>query len=158
SYLRAARNPRSKADLSRIVSTPPRGIGKTTLEKMLSGEELAGAAAEKVQKFRDVLAKIKHAIETLPTSEAVRYAAEASGIEKMLEADAEEGPERLANIHELVNLAVRYEDESPPEGIERLLEEAALQSEQDTLAEDGERAAVSLMTAHASKGLEFDAV
>jgi DNA helicase-2/ATP-dependent DNA helicase PcrA len=68
----------------------------------------------------------------------------------------EEGAERLANIHELVNLAVRYDDETPPEGIANFLEEAALQSEQDAL-EEGARG-VSLMTAHASKGLEFDAV
>jgi DNA helicase-2/ATP-dependent DNA helicase PcrA len=158
SYLRAARNPKSKADLSRIVATPPRGIGKTTLDKMLAGEPLSGAAAEKVQKFRDTLAKIKHAVETLPASEAVRFAAEASGIEAMLEADTEEGKERLGNVYELVNLAVRYDNETCPEGIERLLEEAALQSEQDSIAESGERAAVSLMTVHASKGLEFDVV
>ena len=70
--------------------------------------------------------------------------------------DIEEGEERLGNIRELVNLAVRYDDALPPEGIERLLEEAALQSDQDELAE--KLAAVSLMTVHASKGLEFDAV
>ena len=158
SYLRSARNPKSKADLARIVATPPRGIGKTTLDKMIAGETLTGAAVLKVQKFRETLEKIKHAIETLPTSEAVRFAAEASGIESMLEADRDEGAERLANIHELVNLAVRYDDHTPPEGVERLLEEAALQSDQDSLGSDGERAAVSLMTVHASKGLEFDAV
>ena len=55
-----------------------------------------------------------------------------------------------------MNLAVRFDDMTPPEGIERLLEEAALQSEQDELDEGAE--AVSLMTVHASKGLEFDAV
>ena len=158
SYLRAARNQKSKVDLARIIATPPRGIGKTTLEKILAGEQLTGAAAIKVQKFKETLEKIKHAIETLPASEAVRYAAEASGIESMLEAEGDEGAERLTNIHELVNLAVRYDDDTPPEGIERLLEEAALQSEQDSLTSEGERAAVSLMTVHASKGLEFDAV
>ena len=161
SYLRAARNSKSKSDLARIVAVPPRGIGKTTLEKMLAGETLPGAAGLKVQKFRDQLAKIKHALETLPASEAVRYAAEESGIEAMLKTDNEEGGGRLLNIFELVNLAVRYDDVLPPEGIERLLEEAALQSEQDTLEEKGgklERNSVSLMTVHASKGLEFDAI
>lgn len=158
SYLRAARNPKSKADLSRIIATPPRGIGKSTLDKILAGEVLVGAAAQKVQKFTETLAKIKHAVETLPASEAVRLTAEASGIEAMFDADKEEGAERLANVYELVNLAVRYDNLSSPEGVERLLEEAALQSEQDTLTDSGERAAISLMTVHASKGLEFDAV
>jgi DNA helicase-2/ATP-dependent DNA helicase PcrA len=158
SYLRAALNPKSRVDLSRIISTPPRGIGKTTLDKILVGESLTGAAAEKVKKFRETLLKIKHAIETLPASEAVRFTMEASGIETMLQADSDEGQERLGNLQELVNLAVRYDDVPSPGGIERLLEEAALQSEQDSLRENGERAAVSLMTVHASKGLEFDAV
>jgi DNA helicase II / ATP-dependent DNA helicase PcrA len=161
SYLRAARNPKSKIDLARIVAVPPRGIGKTTLEKMLAGQPLPPAAAAKVQAFQDQLAKIRHAVETLPASEAVRFAAECSGIEKMLKADTEEGPERLSNIFELVNLAVRYDDALPPEGIERLLEEAALQSEQDSLEDKGgksDRNSVSLMTVHASKGLEFDVV
>jgi DNA helicase-2/ATP-dependent DNA helicase PcrA len=158
SYLRAAMNPKGSADLSRVIGTPPRGIGKTTLDKILAGEEdkLPGAAKMKLEKFRTILIAINQAIVTLPASEAVRYTAEASGLEAMHQEDKEEGEERLNNIRELVNLAVRYDSETSPQGIERLLEEAALQSDQDELAE--KRAAVSLMTVHASKGLEFDAV
>ena len=160
SYLRASLNPKSKQDVGRIIAVPPRGIGKTTLEKIFAGVELTGAARDKVAAFSQTLAKIKLAAETLPASEAVRFAFEASGIERMLKADTEEGEERIQNVRELVNLATRFDDvhseESPTEGIERLLEEAALQSEQDTL--NDVRSAVSLMTVHASKGLEFDAV
>jgi DNA helicase-2/ATP-dependent DNA helicase PcrA len=157
SYLRGAMNPKNRIDIARIASVPPRGIGKVTLEKMLLGADaqLGGAVRAKVASFRDSLARIKHAIDTLPASETVRYAVEASGMEKMYAA-TEEGEERLANIRELVNLAVRYDHEPPPTGIEKLLEEAALQSDQDELEE--ERSAVSLMTVHASKGLEFDAI
>jgi DNA helicase-2/ATP-dependent DNA helicase PcrA len=158
SYLRAAMNPKNKQDMARIVAVPPRGIGKVTLEKMLAGEQISGATGVKVAAFRDMLAKISHAAATLPPSEAVKYAAEASGIEEWLKQDTERGEERLGNIRELVNLAVRYDSETCPEGLERLLEEAALQSEQDNLAEKEERSGVSLMTVHASKGLEFDAV
>lgn len=159
SYLRASLNPLSRVDLSRIIGTPPRGIGAVTLEKMLEGKEaeLKGAAQLKVQAFRDTLAKIKHAAETLPASEAVRYCIEASGIEAMLkDGKKEEDQERLGNVQELVNVATKYDDLPSPQGLEQLFEEAALQSEQDGLAQ--ERAAVSLMTVHASKGLEFDAV
>ena len=157
SYLRAAQNTKSQADLSRIIASPPRGIGKTTLEKMLSGEEdkLAGAAKAKVAAFRQTLMHIKAAIETLPASEAVRFAAEESGMERSMK-ENDEGKERLDNIRELVNLAVRFDEELPPTGIERLLEEAALQTDQDELKDA--RNAISLMTVHASKGLEFDAV
>jgi len=158
SYLRAAMNPKGSADIARIIGTPPRGIGKTTLDKIIAGEEdkLPAAAKAKIGKFRETLAAINHAITTLPASEAVRFAAEASGLEAMHQEDKDEGEERLNNIRELVNLAVRYDDATPPEGIERLLEEAALQSDQDELAE--KRSELSLMTVHASKGLECDAV
>ena len=163
SYLRAAMNPKSGNDISRTVAVPPRGIGKVTVEKMLRGEDasLPAATRAKVTAFRDTLARIKHAIDTLPTAEAVRYAVETSGMEKMYETKRsaksdDEAQERLENIRELVNLATKYDHELPPGGIERLLEEAALQSDQDELPE--EKSAVSLMTVHASKGLEFDAV
>ncbi len=159
SYLRAAMNPDGGNDLSRIVSVPPRGIGKVTLDKVLAGQEdaLPAAAKTKIKSLRETLVKIRTAIDTVAASEAVRYCVEESGIERMLkEENTDESRERLANIYELVNLAVRYDDATPPEGIERLLEEAALQSDQDELEE--KRAEVSLMTVHASKGLEFDAV
>ncbi len=156
SYLRAALNPKSGVDIRRIIAVPPRGIGKVTVDKMMAGESLPGAAGVKVQVFRDTLAAIKKAVETLPCAEAVCFAFEISGIEAFLKKDSEEGPERIGNVHELVNLAARYNDMTPPEGVERLLEEAALQSDQDNL--DERQDAVSLMTVHASKGLEFDAV
>lgn len=157
SYLRASMNPKSRVDISRIIASPPRGIGKITMEKMFVGleEDLAPAARAKVTAFRDALRRIKHAVDTLPASEAVRYALEASGMEAAYKG-TDEGRERLENVRELVNFATRYDHDAPPSGIEHLLEEAALQSDQDELAD--EKNAVSLMTVHASKGLEFDAV
>lgn len=157
-YLRASLNAESKVDVRRIVSVPPRGIGKVTLEKMLASDDasLPKAAQVKVARFREILQLVRHASETLPASETVRYTLEESGIEKMLKNEGKEGHERLENVRELVNLATRYDDLTPPEGILRLLEEAALESEQDQLDERAN--AVSLMTVHASKGLEFDAV
>ncbi|MDO8522535.1 MAG: 3'-5' exonuclease [bacterium] len=157
SYLRAALNPKSKSDLMRIVAVPPRGIGKVILEKMLRGEEL-GATGAKVKAFQTSLAKIRHAVNTLPASEAVRFCIEESGIQKMFQNNTEDGHERLGNVRELANLAAKYENDEPPSGIERLLEEAALQSEQDELDMNKENNGISLMTVHASKGLEFDAV
>ncbi len=158
SYLRAALNPKSRNDILRVAATPARGIGAKTVEKMLLGlnNELPSAAARKVAAFKETLVKIKSAIEMLPASEAVRYTLEESGLAKMYESGGDEGMERLENVRELVNFAIRYDFEKPPLGIEKLLEEAALQSEQDQLDERAD--AVSLMTVHASKGLEFDAV
>lgn len=165
SYLRAAINPKARGDMTRIVAVPPRGIGKVTLDKMLLGQDagLPAAARGKVAAFREILAKIKKGIEVLPTSEAVTHAIEASGIEQLYKGSDDpssslgtSGRERLENIGELVNFAAKFDNDAPPLGIEKLLEEAALQSDQDQL-EDSVNA-VSLMTVHASKGLEFDVV
>lgn len=158
SYMRAAINQKSKVDLTRAVATPSRGIGKVTLDKMLSGstEGIAPAAKKKIDAFKATIAQIRHAIETLPPSETVRFVAECSGMEEMYKNDTEEGRERLENIRELVNLATRYDSDEPKDGIQKLLEEAALQADQDEL--ETRVPAVSLMTVHASKGLEFDVV
>ena len=85
----------------------------------------------------------------------MRFAIKASGIEKALSASEDE-VDRLQNVFELAGHAARYDALLAPEGVERLLEDAALMTDQDELEEKQE--AVSLMTAHASKGLEFDAI
>ena len=156
--MRLALNPKSRIDLTRIAGVPARGIGAITVTKMLGNkdDELALGVRAKVSAFRQIIMQIGRALKTLPASEAVRFALETSGMEKMFKQDVETGNEHLENVRELVNLATRYDFAAPPEGIERLLEEAALMSDQDSL--DRESGAVSLMTVHASKGLEFDAV
>jgi len=165
SYLRAAVNPKSRGDIARIIGVPPRGIGKVTLDKMLLGQDgaLGAAARGKVAMFREIIVKIKKGIDVLPASEAVAHAIEVSGMEALYKksddpssALGSSGQERLENMGELVNFAAKFDNDAPPSGIEKLLEEAALQSDQDQL-EDSLNA-VSLMTVHASKGLEFDVV
>lgn len=156
-YLRASRNARSRVDFARAAASPSRGIGKTTLEKLFEkGEEaLSGTARTKVAAFRTLLARIAQAIETMKASDAVRFSLKVSGLEEML-AESKDEVDRLQNVFELAAHAARYDELPPPEGIERLLEDASLMTDQDELEERQE--AVSLMTVHASKGLEFDAV
>lgn len=157
SFIRAALNPQSRTDLARAAAAIPRGIGKVTLDKMFESgiESLTGAAKAKVDAFRAELDTIRHAAEKVPASEVIRAVIEVSGMERHLR-ETPDGSERIGNLHELVNLAVKYDHLPPPEGIERLLEEAALESDQDELVE--KRPEVALMTVHASKGLEFDVV
>lgn len=157
-YLRAALNPRAKADFTRIASVPPRGIGPSTLAKVLDGKEetLTSATRVKVDAFRALLARIRESAHTLPASETVRFVIEGSGLAVFLQRGDEEDRERLENLHELTSVATRYDFETPPEGVEKLLEEAALQSDQDEV--DTSVGALSLMTMHASKGLEFAVV
>lgn len=158
SYIRAALNPESTADLKRIINVPSRGIGKVTLLKIVEGNEAALPATmrQKVANFRAILESIRQDAQTLPPSETLKRALVKSGVEETLKNGDEEDLERLENLRELVTLAVRYDVLPPEEGMAKLLEEAALASDQDELKED--RDAVKLMTVHASKGLEFDYV
>ncbi len=163
-YLRAALNPDSLSDIKRIINFPARGIGKVTLAKIFAGERetLPIKLQIKINNFYKTLESIKEKIENLKTSEVVRFAVKASGIESELSGGTEEEQERLENIKELATLALKYDNLSGSAGIEKLLEDASLASDQDSLIERGEKKkvvnAVKLMTVHASKGLEFKSV
>lgn len=156
-YVRVSRNPRAQGDFARAAGAPSRGIGETSLKKYFSGgETMLGAAAKtKISAFRLLLGKIRDAVGTKSASEAIRFVIAESGYEKSLQEGGEER-DRLNNLYELIAHATRYDALPAPEGMESLLEDAALMSDQDSLQEKKE--AVSLMTMHASKGLEFDAV
>lgn len=158
SYLRAALNPSSRIDIARIIATPPRGIGKATLAHMLDGtrDKLTASALKKVEAFENLLARIDEAAHEKTVSDVIRIILTESGLETHLVSKGDEGLEKIENIKELVSLAARYEHLPAPEGVERMLEEAALASDQDSLEESAK--AVSLMTVHASKGLEFEVV
>ena len=81
---------------------------------------------------------------------------EASGYRAMLADGSEEGEDRWANLLELREVTTRYDDLSPDDALDRLLEETALVADQD--AYQGEADAVTLITLHAAKGLEFPVV
>lgn len=162
SYLRASLNPESLSDLKRIINTPTRGLGKTTVLKIFAGDEesLPVATKLKIKNFRSVLSEIKDGVATCKPSETIASIITLSGMkddfEKGIAKGLEEDRERLENVFELVALAEKYDWLEPEEGIEKLLTDAALASDQDELKEEAN--AVKLMTVHASKGLEFDYV
>jgi DNA helicase-2/ATP-dependent DNA helicase PcrA len=158
SYLRSALNPDSAADLARAIQTPARGIGKVTLAKIINNQEeaLPRATREKVRLFRRTLERIRKAIEEKSASGAVSAALEESGMRRLYSGGNGEDAERLENLKELVTVATKYDGMPSPAGIEMLMEEAALQSDQDELEKP--KAGVKLMTVHAAKGLEFDTV
>ena len=158
SYIRAALNPESTTDLARIINVPVRGIGKVTVAKIVAGQEstLPNATREKVAQFRRILSDIHAELISKKPSESVRFVIQETGIEKLLRNGDAEDEERLLNIQELVSVAAQYDHLTPEEGIESLLSNAALASDQDDLQKDED--AVKLMTVHASKGLEFEYV
>ncbi|HEY4510823.1 MAG TPA: UvrD-helicase domain-containing protein [Candidatus Paceibacterota bacterium] len=158
SFIRASLPESPLADIKRVINVPPRGLGKVSVLKILAGREseLSGAARKSVVEFRAILARIQESALSRKPSETVRLVLEASGLETLLKAGDSEDHERLENMRELVSLATRYDGFPPREGIEALLEDAALATDQDELKED--RDTVKLMTVHAAKGLEFSRV
>ena len=155
-YLKAALNPDDLISLKRIINFPPRGIGKVLLVKFLSKEKLNPKEESKISELKKILEEVRKEIEEKGASEVIKTIIAKSGIEKYFEDGTEEGEMRLANIRELVTLAKRYNIFDSPEGISKLLEDAALMSEQDTIKK--EENTVKLMTVHAAKGLEFKVI
>ncbi|MES2967086.1 MAG: UvrD-helicase domain-containing protein [Patescibacteria group bacterium] len=158
SYLRLALNPTSTADLARVINEPARGIGKVTMLKVMEGKksELKGATLEKVERFDQMMLDIADEARTKVLSETLKFIMKRTGIETELKKNGtEDDLSRLENLQELVTLAVRYDELSPEDAVEALLENAALQSDQDEIKDKEELNAVRLMTVHSAKGLEF---
>ena len=155
SFIRAALNPESFSDIKRIIDVPPRGIGKSTLIKMFAKDEasLAPAAKKRVAEFWQLLSSIREYASVEKTSKLIKFVSEKTGIEASLKTGSDEDNDRLENIHEMVTLATKYDFLPPEEAVERLLADAALASDQDSLIKS--ESAVKIMTVHAAKGLEF---
>jgi len=162
-YLRAALNPDSESDIRRTINTPPRGIGKVTADKLFTKghASLSGKPREKVDTYFMLLETVRSLTAKQKASEVLAQLLDLSGIAAALEHSGAEEQERLENIKELVSLAAdRYDSLTPPTGVLRLLEDAALATDQDELERTAHNAkqGVTLMTIHASKGLEFSHV
>lgn len=155
-YVRVSYNKESLSDIKRIINIPTRGIGKVTIAKLFSGQinELPRSAQEKINIFYQIIDNIEEYIKTHKPSESIKYVIEKSGIKDELSHGTSDEQERLENMMELVTLAIKYDNIE--NGMEKLLEDASLSSDQDTLIHEKEnKKGVRLMTVHASKGLEF---
>ena len=155
SYIKASLNRESLTDIKRIINTPARGVGKVTITKLFAGlfAELPAGMQIKINKFYELLENIHVYIDAHKPSEIIKYIIEKSGLEEELSHGTNEEMERLENMKELVTLAIKYDTQE--DGIEKLLEDASLSSDQDSLINKAKTGGVRLMTVHASKGLEF---
>ncbi|HEY4426185.1 MAG TPA: UvrD-helicase domain-containing protein [Pyrinomonadaceae bacterium] len=179
-YLKLALNPNDSIALGRVINSPPRGIGKTTIDELerrakdyeLSWWEtisnmieqpgsLGPRAISALKSFRNIVNKLAKLAETPdesikePVSDVVRAAIIETGYEMSLRGErTDEAEGRLENLQELVNAAVDYDDQGI-EGLREFIDHSALVSDQDEYKRD---AAVTLMTVHAAKGLEFPLV
>ncbi len=174
-YLRLINNPRDDLALARIINVPPRGIGKTSLERLgryaaaqgISLSEAArqcGLIADLPKRSAVPIARFMALVDrlSLASAGAVRELLEAvlqeTGYRAHLqESELPEDEDRLANIEELLSAARQFDDTHPePGALEAFLEQACLVNDQDAWDAVDDR--VSLMTIHAAKGLEFPVV
>jgi len=157
SYIRVALNRESLSDMKRIINFPTRGIGKTSIAKLFAGgmNDLPATMQKKVLSFYAILDLVKEYALAHSPSETIIYLIKTTGIEAELSSGNDEDKERLENIKELASLALKYDVMPDGEGLEKLLEDAALASDQDSLDHKDTKEGVRMMTVHASKGLEF---
>ncbi|MDH3213907.1 MAG: UvrD-helicase domain-containing protein [Myxococcales bacterium] len=178
-YLRLISNPADGVALRRIVNRPARGIGKTTLERaerfarerqvpLLEGlrlvvEAAAARSAPKVRGFLDLLAELRADILDRPPSDALARVLDRTGYTRHLEKEGTpEAEARIENLRELLAAAEDFSRESAGvdmderSELEIFLDQVALVSDLDGYQRRDE--AVSLMTAHCAKGLEYPVV
>jgi DNA helicase-2/ATP-dependent DNA helicase PcrA len=161
SYIRAAFNRDSLSDIKRIINEPKRGLGPAAIAKIFSGlrNDLSSSQGRTYDAFEQLLDKILDFSSNHIPSELVRFVIERSGLFDMYKNGTEDDHERLENLEELVTFATRYDivpiEENP---LEKMLEDIALQSDQDQLDDSNKKSGVKLMTIHSAKGLEFDYV
>jgi DNA helicase-2/ATP-dependent DNA helicase PcrA len=173
-YLKLAMNPHDGVALMRVINTPPRGIGKMTIDDLERSAKDFGSTywetisiivdqsllntrtVSSLKSFRDIINSLmtKAHDPAEPISEVIKAAVIDTGYERMLkEENTEEAEGRLLNLEELVNAAV--ESEQRGESLRDFLDHAALVSDTDDYNSEAQ---VTLMTMHSAKGLEFPLV
>ncbi len=174
-YLTLLVNPRDDVAFQRIVNTPARAIGKSSIDRLRthavrfgmtmldaareSGliEDLPKRAAVAVAKFVSLYDRLS-LLAIRPVEEILGHVLSESGYQEMLKlSDTDEDQERLANIEELLTAAREFDERTPGEGhLEEFLEDVCLVNDTDDW--DATNDCVTLMTLHGSKGLEFPVV
>ncbi len=170
-YLRVVYNPHDNLALLRIINEPPRGIGKVTLDRLytmsqdssaslwdtlVSGVEAGtfpGRAQKALETFLDLIETCRGFLD-LPLHLCLEKSLESSGyIEALMKENTEEASNRRLNLQEFVNVAREHFERG--QDLQSFLDSTALHSETDDY---DETAAVTLMTLHNAKGLEFPIV
>ncbi len=182
-YLKVFVNPADKVALLRIINTPVRGIGKTTIDKLQNFaarrniglyeaikhiSKILSISKTTAAKLTAFLAMIEGFKKQVPLDNGVspnhkssvaslaELVFSESGLEKSLAAEGAEGKDAIANIESLISAAARYDQETENPSLIDYLQQIALFSDADAYNASVER--VALMTLHSAKGLEFDTV
>ena len=171
-YLKLAMSNKDSVSLLRVINTPARGIGRTTVEQMdafarenglslwdavsrMIDQQLFPARAQSaLVAFRTMVQELTLRVASEPLPDAIRFMLDRTGYGKMLEQEGTpESEARLENLGELVNAAAEAAERG--ETLGDFLDHAALVADADAV---DEHAQVSLLTLHNAKGLEFPIV
>jgi len=176
-YLRVLVNQFDDVSLQRIINVPKRGIGNTTITKLMNFAiandlslyqtmmvvdeipDISGKTRNLINDFCVLMEDFRKAANTYKVKELIEFVCEKTGYIKELEAEmTDEANGRIENIGELLSKALDYDENNDIEGIDLLsgfLEDVALIADVDNLTDDDY---IVMMTLHGSKGLEFDRV
>lgn len=180
-YLRLVQNPFDSVSLQRVINVPQRGIGATTWERlarwagergvppyaalqMLAGgdssepppRELAGRAATALLRFLTLMNDLIEEAPGLTPPQLLREVIDRTGYRSYLRDGFDDGDERWENVQQLIAAAEQYDEIDPNAALAAFLDNAALVSDQDEI--DDRADAVTLITLHAAKGLEYPVV
>jgi len=182
-YLRVIYNPDDAESLRRIINVPRRGIGDRTLEELAAWSQRQGLSVGRGLLRLGELAKDGEEVDRLPfagrarnalldagtlfatltarrdratLSELLRFLLEETHYLEGLRDGSDQGEERASNVRELFTATQRYDGLPPERALPTFLEEVALYADADDLIEEAN--AVTLLTLHTAKGLEFDTV
>ncbi|MCA9262448.1 MAG: UvrD-helicase domain-containing protein [Planctomycetales bacterium] len=174
-YLQLVNNPRDRMAFLRIVNTPPRGIGKKSLQRISDFGDRQGISllqsARSIRTADGITKRVEKSLQNFvkaydqlaedpaaPVEELVGLTLSVTGYEDHLrESHTEEDSNRLANVQELMTAAKEFDERMGDDGgLDVFLEQAALVNDTDAWENDSDK--VTLMTLHAAKGLEFPVI
>ncbi|MEN6478753.1 MAG: UvrD-helicase domain-containing protein [Anaerolineales bacterium] len=182
-YLRLIHNVDDEVSLRRVINVPSRKIGERTVEQLrvhaqaqglsmgrtlleladartpdeaASRTGLSGATARSLQSFAHLLAGLVVARDTLSLPQLLDKLLQETDYLAYLRDGTQEGEERIGNVRELYTAVERYSEMEPHEALRAFLQDAALVSDVDEA--NWQADAVTMLTLHAAKGLEFDTV
>ncbi len=174
-YLRLIFNPSDDMAFRRILNAPSRGIGKTTLEKLeeqgfqsglsltataqlaVDNREFHSGTTSKLRQFLNLMDDLRNQAQTLPLLDLYTVTVDKTDYVKRLKIEGNvEADQRIQNLEELGNAIGDFAKERPDASLQSFLEEMALISDLDK--NSTEENAVTMMTLHLSKGLEYPVV
>ena len=173
-YLTFLVNPQDGAAFTRIANSPRRGLGQTSMSRVLSYAEIeevsvweaaisdipgmATAARKSLERFMSTMSRLQERVEGgAPVAQVIQELLEETGYKEALEAERTiEAQGRLENLEELVRGAHDYDARNEDGSVAGFLQEISLLADADTIRDD--EGLVTLMTLHNAKGLEFPIV